>query len=159
MAYGLLTKGAMGRPANCVEASGVGAAAEEAPRGAPETQDLLRSAVQALHAHGGRASEREGDRIWAELLAGGWSVVERAHRDGRRYLLLERAAGRPERRARGEARAILKLLEAGRSSKQIAIELGLTDSAVSLHVREALNALGFRNVVEYLRFARRRGPR
>ena len=123
-----------------------------------DTRELVRGAVRALErARSGADAVGEGDRIWSELLAGGWSVAERVERDGKRYLLLTSGANNPALALSDLERDLLQRLATGRSNKQIGMELGLSDSTVSARLRDALRKLGFKSAVDYLRHAERGG--
>jgi len=121
--------------------------------------ELLSAAVRTLErerlAH---ESADEGERLWDELLAGRWSVVEHLDRDGKRTLLLARTDGTDGALSPEEV-DLLARLERGHSVKQISLDYRLAPSTVSERIGAAIGKLGFRTRAEYLRFAPRRRRR
>ncbi len=136
-----------------------GRLASAAPGIGARDRAVLEAAVRALEkARTGADSQGESDGIWRELLAGGWSAVEHVDTDGKRLLLLARAeAASPSALTAGEAE-ILARVDEGLSNKQIAIEFGLSDAAVSVRLATALRKLRFTSLVEYLRHTRPARP-
>ncbi len=118
------------------------------------TRALIGAAARALEKARRRDGGTDGDAIWDELLAGGWSALERVENDGKRYLLLARARAHPRLALESTEAALLERVRAGKSNKEMASELGLSDTTVSVRLRQALRKLRFKTAVEYLRHVR-----
>jgi PAS domain S-box-containing protein len=67
----------------------------------------------------------------------------------------EDASARPDPRLTPRQAEVLRLLERGRSTRQIAEELGVSTETVRNHVRHVLNAFGVRSRLEAVAVARR----
>jgi DNA-binding CsgD family transcriptional regulator len=116
----------------------------------------LREAVVALdRARSGlrRRDPEEAVSIWKGLVAGRWSVADHFDRDGRRYVLARRNdpsapghAGLSARECQVVAYAAL-----GHSNKLIAYTLGLSLSAVAMHLRAAASKLGVESRIALIR--------
>jgi DNA-binding CsgD family transcriptional regulator len=128
-----------------------------APRDAtPELRALLALAARAHDAERrGREAEPDAERVWEELWAGGWALVDTIDTDGKRLLLLRREPGVPHALSPRERQA-LELLARGASHKRIALELGVASSTESEIATRALEKLGFRSRMEFLRAVRPR---
>ena len=108
-------------------------------------QDMRQVAVAVLHAE----NDMKDSQHWNSLTGGGWSLVDQFDRDGRRYLIAERAMGcvpisAPDWR-------MLAARARGAALKVIACELGVSVPAVSRRVRRAMDKLGIRSQGELAR--------
>jgi len=112
--------------------------------GLPVRRDALRMAVLAWDRaqDGGRSVAGQG--LWAELVAGRWSLLDIFPAGGTRYAVarkhLDDAA--PLRALVPRQRSVLELALAGRSGKWMALELALSESAVARTLRAAVRQLG-----------------
>lgn len=100
-----------------------------------------------------RVSPSEALTLWRGLVQAEWSVVDTVERDGKRVVLARR--NRPDVPARPELtadeRVVAYFAAQGHASKAIAYELGLSPSAVALHLKTALTKLGVRSRAELAR--------
>jgi DNA-binding CsgD family transcriptional regulator len=115
--------------------------------------ELLRAAARAYDAER-RGTEPDADsaRVWRELWAGGWAVVEAVDTDGKRMLVLRRDPSNPRATALDpRERRALELLARGASYKGIAAELGTGLSTASEVTAGALAKLGFKTRVDFVR--------
>ncbi|GMV14409.1 MAG: hypothetical protein HS104_19770 [Polyangiaceae bacterium] len=113
--------------------------------------ELRRVAFAAL------CSERAEEELepWLSFVRGDWSVVDQFDHDGRRYLIAERRRGQ-ELISRAEWQ-MLAARARGSPLKVIAVEVGLSVSAVSRRIRQAMQKLGLRTQSELARLLAR-GP-
>ena len=104
--------------------------------------DQLREAVLA------RAQAEEhgqpADPAWNAVLAGRWSLVDRFDSDGRRYVVAYRnpAGVLDPRRLTPREEGVTALAAIGQSNKEIASQLGVSQSTVATLLASALNKLG-----------------
>ncbi|HVU01522.1 MAG TPA: helix-turn-helix transcriptional regulator [Polyangiaceae bacterium] len=110
--------------------------------------DLARTLVRSATEAPPRGSV---ERLHGEFLAGDWAVVDSFDECGCRCVMFRRA----ERAASGSRgaltrrqREIATFAARGHSNKQIAYEMGISESTVSEHVRRAVSKLGLRSRVE-----------
>jgi DNA-binding NarL/FixJ family response regulator len=95
-----------------------------------------------------RARENEdelaADPAWNAVLAGRWSLVDRFDSDGRRYVIAYRnpPGVLDPRRLTPREEGVVALAAIGRSNKEIAGELGVTQSTVATLLAGALAKLG-----------------
>ena len=123
---------------------------------ASNVRKRLREAALAIDR--ARSSKRSDDdealTLWRGLVAGRWSMVDHFDRDGRRMLVARRNA--PEapdpRRLSPRERQIVGFAALGHSNKLIAYELGLSTSAVSTQLANAMGKLGLKSRVELVSF-------
>jgi DNA-binding CsgD family transcriptional regulator len=123
-------------------------------------RDLLAAAARAYDAERrGVVADSDVDRVWRELWAGGWGVVESVDTDGKKMLLLRRDPSNPTAHAldRREKRA-LELLARGATYKQIAHEIGVGITRASGIVTTAIRKLGFKSRVDFLGYAGKQAP-
>jgi DNA-binding CsgD family transcriptional regulator len=129
----------------CVEAR-AGARARSARAALREAARLIDRARGA----NGRSAPEDALELWRGLTAGRWSLVDHFDSDGRRFVVARR--NEPEvtdpRTLTLRQRQVAALAATGRASKLIAYTLGISDSAVSAHLREALRRLGLGSVAE-----------
>ena len=90
--------------------------------------------------------------LWRGLVSGRWSLVDHFDSDGKRFILarenppsLPGATGLTDRQ-----RQILFYVGAGWSNKEVGYALGVAESTVAVHLRNALRALGVRSRAEWI---------
>lgn len=116
----------------------------------------LRGAVLAIERARGALRTKapaEAIDIWQGLVAGQWSLVDRFDRDGRRYLVARRndpATGVHRLLTVREAQ-VVGYAALGHSNKLIGYELGLSPSAVAMHLARASAKLGLTSRVALIR--------
>jgi DNA-binding NarL/FixJ family response regulator len=88
--------------------------------------------------------ELAADPAWNAVLAGRWSLVDRFDSDGRRYVIAYRnpPGVLDPRRLTPREEGVAALAAIGRSNKEIAGELGVTQSTVATLLAGALSKLG-----------------
>jgi DNA-binding NarL/FixJ family response regulator len=108
-------------------------------RGALES---LRSSVLARARE--NDNELSADPAWDAVLAGRWSLVDRFDSDGRRYVIAYRnpPGVLDPRRLTPREEGVVALAAIGRSNKEVAAELGVTQSTVGTLLAGALAKLG-----------------
>lgn len=101
-----------------------------------------------------RQSPERAAQLWAQLLAGRWSVFERMDSDGRRFIVArENPSDVPDPRAlTSEERRIAWLASRGHALKAIGHELALSPSMVSYRINRLLRKLGLRHKGELVGF-------
>jgi DNA-binding NarL/FixJ family response regulator len=110
---------------------------------APNALARLRQSVLAR----ARSSASEPDAVdpaWSAVIAGRWSLVDRFDADGRRFVLAYRnppGVLDPRRLTPREER-VTTLAAVGRANKEIAFELGVSQSTVATLLAAALAKLG-----------------
>lgn len=109
-------------------------------------RDKLRAAASRIDRARGRMrknSPMEALDLWRGIIDGRWSLIDRFESDGRRTLVAVRAASPcPDPRSlTPRQRQVVRLVAAGLSNKQIAYELGTTESNIGTHVASALHKL------------------
>lgn len=103
----------------------------------------LRAAVTA-RADMANGEQLEGSAAWDALVSGRWSLVDRFDSDGRRFIVAYRNPPGfldPRRLTPREEHAAM-LVALGRSNKEIAVGLGITESTVANLLAAALGKLG-----------------
>ena len=105
------------------------------------TLERLRQCVVA-RAKGG--AELSVDPAWSAVLGGRWSLVDRFDSDGRRFVIAYRnpPGVLDPRRLTPREEGVTALAAIGRSNKEIAGELGVTQSTVATLLAAALTKLG-----------------
>jgi DNA-binding CsgD family transcriptional regulator len=105
-------------------------------------RDALRRAVLARER--ARASRRPTGELWPALIAGRWSLFDAFTAGGARYVVAYENPDEPTalRAQNPRERAVLEHTLAGRSGKWVALELALSESAVTRTLRTALRKLG-----------------
>lgn len=98
---------------------------------------------------------------WEALLAGRWSIARTRAYGGRiRFIAVENHATGPLLRALSRReRAVVGGVARGRSNKAIAIDLGVTESAVAMLLARALRKLGLERREHLPRLAAALSPR
>lgn len=85
--------------------------------------------------------------LWEALVSGKWTIFDSDDRpDGRRCLLLRRNE-KPEPLS-GREREVVRRVAIGHANKTIAIDLGVTSSAVARTLARALRKLGLKTRLE-----------
>lgn len=122
-------------------------------RKAQEHGDALRLAARAINRARGplrRTNPERALRIWRDVVAGRWSLVDHFDHDNRRYVLAKRNAPASHRWSsltEREARVVAELA-LGKSYKAIADALGISIATVGLDLAGARDKLGARSRVE-----------
>lgn len=114
-------------------------------------RERLREAALSLHrARGERAREERGLDLWAGLVAGRFSLVDRFVADGRRLVVaIKSPPSVLDPRALTEReRQIVELAAEGASNKNIAYTLGVGESGVGTQLGRALRKLGLERRTE-----------
>jgi DNA-binding CsgD family transcriptional regulator len=122
---------------------------DEARAGSGEIVDaVLRMKAAKTRRVDGNQSVAE----WRALVAGRWSVIDYADRDGKRFVVARRNQpyGRNRLAITDTERQVLAHAALGYSNKLIAYELGLAMSTVSVHLRRGLAKLGLKNRTELI---------
>lgn len=110
----------------------------------PTARDALRRAVLARErARTGRRSANDQE-LWPALVAGRWSLLDAFTAAGTRYIIAYENSAEPItlRTLSPREQFVLELAFAGRSGKWIAVELQLSESAVTRTLRTALRRIG-----------------
>jgi DNA-binding NarL/FixJ family response regulator len=105
--------------------------------------ESLRSSVLA-RARGDQDEALAADPAWNAVLAGRWSLVDRFDSDGRRYVVAYRnpPGVLDPRRLTPREEGVTALAAIGQSNKEIAAQLGVTQSTVATLLAAALAKLG-----------------
>jgi DNA-binding CsgD family transcriptional regulator len=105
-------------------------------------RDALRAGVRAMDRARGplrKQNALEAMDAWRGLVAGRWSLVDHFDSDGRRYIVAHR--NDPEvadpRGLTERERQIVGYADLGRSNKEIAYELGISQTTVAVHLARA----------------------
>jgi DNA-binding NarL/FixJ family response regulator len=108
----------------------------------PTAREALRRAV--LTRERARASRRPSGELWPALIAGRWSLFDAFTAAGTRYVVAYENPTEPTalRALQPRERAVLEHALAGRSGKWVALELALSESAVTRTLHTALRKLG-----------------
>ena len=88
---------------------------------------------------------------------GTWSLIDRFDNDGRHFMVARRNephALDPRRLAKREWQVAI-LCATGASNKQIAYELGISESTVGTHISRAMRKLGCKNRVQLAEITQR----
>lgn len=90
---------------------------------------------------------------WTALVAGRWSILETAARDGRRYLVARRNRVRPDDLVQLDPceSDVLWLAAQGHSHEHIAYELGISSASVARRLTSGMHKLRIRTRRELLR--------
>jgi DNA-binding CsgD family transcriptional regulator len=128
----------------------------EHAEGAAATRDArasIRAAARAIDRARGalrRSDPESAVGMWRVLVDGRWSLCDCFDHDGRRYVVArvnpQPSAPRPRLSPREDQ--IVALASLGHSDKLIGYELGLTESAVAVHLHRARRKLGVRSRTE-----------
>ena len=120
-------------------------------------RETLRDAVKRMEGARTACGRRDPDEAmqrWRGLVAGRWSLVDRFESDGKRYIAAvenEPEAHDPRGLSRREFQ-VAERLGLGRSTKEIAYELGISLSAVSMAIGSARRKLGLGSRAELAAF-------
>lgn len=134
----------------------------EGPAATKEMRASLRKAVEQIdRARTDAVRTREIDALdlWQGLVRGRWSLIDRHDSDGRRYYIA--MANPPEgigvrQLTEVEARVIAQVV-AGEPNGIIAYSLGVAESTVAGHLRNAMRKLGARSRMDVVRLGRALG--
>jgi len=127
------------------------------PAQGEDARGLLREAVRQVERARSRCGRSDPDAAmesWKGLVGGRWSLVDRFDRDGRRFVVAHKnEPGVTDPRGLSPREyQIAERIGLGRSTKEIAYELGLSLSAVSMGVKSANRKLGLASRVELASF-------
>jgi DNA-binding CsgD family transcriptional regulator len=119
----------------------------ETPAQPRAAREALRRAAKAIDRARGRLRRRDQDEalnIWRALCAGRWSLVDHFDSDGRRFVVARQNEPdvRDPRALSPRERQVAAFVALGRSNKYVAYALGLSPSAVALHLKNAMRKLG-----------------
>jgi DNA-binding CsgD family transcriptional regulator len=125
----------------------------------PDVSSGHRKALGSAVEHrllGQRIRRTEPERaleLWRALVAGRWSLVNHADRDGKRFILARRNDPLLERPTALDAteRLVALFTSWGHSNKLVAYELGLSSAATSETLKRALRKLRLRSRAELVR--------
>jgi DNA-binding NarL/FixJ family response regulator len=111
-------------------------------------REVLRRAVLEREKQRTPRRSRDELRLWPELVAGRWSLVDTFTAGGTRHVVAyENPRDTTElRRLTQREQRILEHALSGRSGKWIALELGLSQPTVTRGLQQALRRLGIRSV-------------
>jgi DNA-binding CsgD family transcriptional regulator len=120
-----------------------------------EARADLRRAVVAMDKARSAAGHADPDSAiasWKGLVSARWTLVDRFDADGRRFLVAaeNRAVVPVNRKLSSREQEILAYAAIGRDNKEIAYELGLSQSTVRVLMARAAKKLGARTRVEAL---------
>ncbi|HVZ37553.1 MAG TPA: LuxR C-terminal-related transcriptional regulator, partial [Polyangiaceae bacterium] len=103
----------------------------------------LRAAVLAQE-RGDASSADAPESAWSAVVAGRWSLVDRFDSDGRRYVVAYRNPPGvvDPRRLTPREECVAALVAMGQSNKEIAVDLGISQSTVATLLGAALDKLG-----------------
>jgi DNA-binding CsgD family transcriptional regulator len=115
---------------------------EAGPEVDASARKALRQAALSIDRARGRLRKTNPDEAlstWHALTAGRWTLLDRFDQDGRRYLVAHRNDPHaPDARALTlRERQVLEYAALGHSNKLISYEMGLHQSSVSRHLRDA----------------------
>ncbi len=94
---------------------------------------------QDLHAY---ASPHLAKDICKGILTGKWMVTDLFEMGARRFVIAERCREGDARALTDREQQVLNLTVRGHSNKYVALELGLTPSTVSTHLRRLMEKIG-----------------
>ncbi len=120
-------------------------------------RDALRTAVAAIHrarSGAGRSDPDDALARWQALVCGRWSLVDRFDSDGKRLVVAvpnEPTTLDPRGLTRREAQ-VAELVGTGRSTKEIAYDLGLSLSTITMAATRAARKLGLSSRAELAAF-------
>jgi len=111
-------------------------------------RDLLRRAVLARERARTERRPDNDQQLWPALIAGQWTLLDAFTAGGTRYVVAyKNPAGTSAVRALTQReRAVLEHVQAGRSGKWIALELGVSEPTVARALRAALRRIGVDDV-------------
>lgn len=119
---------------------------EAGPARRDDIRDRLREAVRQRESNRlGDSSSKRADlqRYWANVASGKWAILDRFDSDGRRFVIalpISKYANALRGMTKRE-RQIFEALARGPSNKEIAWELGISQSAVSSHINHIYQKL------------------
>lgn len=110
----------------------------------PTAREALRGAVLARERAGAGHRSASDQELWPALLAGRWSLLDVFTAASTRYIVAYENPAEPAtfRALSPREQSVLELALAGRSGKWIALELQLSESAVTRTLRTALRRIG-----------------
>ncbi len=146
-ARGVSEEAVMRADGHVVHATGAATSARDELRRAALQMDRARARLR-------REDPDEALDLWRGLVAGRWSLVDRFEEGGRRFVVAYRnEAEIPDPRGLSRREQLVcELLGRGRSSKEVAYELGVTVSAVFNAAMRARSKLGLSSRAELVAF-------
>lgn len=134
------------------------------PASSTSARESLRAAVQRIErarTRLGRSQPEQAMESWRALVDGRWSLVDRFDSDGKRFVVaLKNDQDILDPRGLSDREEqVAERIGLGRSTKEIAYELGLSLSAVSMAVGSARRKLGFDSRTELASFFSPNGMR
>lgn len=141
------TYGSTGKDEAWIDPGGKILDASSATKGHHEELSLRVRAIEAFKRAADRAEEEDAIVRWKALVSGRWSLVEVFESDGKRMFVARRnppELGRHLALTRTEE-LVLKLVGLGQSQRLIAYSLGISEGAVSMHLRGAAFKMGIRS--------------
>lgn len=118
-------------------------------RATPSSSSLIELRAVAIRvdsAAGPAGDPAEAALTWTDLQDGKCHVLDEFEANGRRYFIVRRRES-PSSKLTSREREILYWAASGNSGKRIAYELGISQSAVALHLKSAAKKLGHRSRV------------
>lgn len=132
-------------------------------RTSASSREHLREAtrrIDRLRTARGRASAHESLELWRGLVLGRWSMVDHFDTDGRHFLVARRNdpdAPAPRQLSRRQ-RQVVFYASLGLPHKHVGYALGLAETTVANHLREALAKLGIESREELIKMVGRIAP-
>jgi DNA-binding CsgD family transcriptional regulator len=125
-------------------------------------RDVLRQAALRMdraRSEKVRVDARQALILWAALVGGRWSLVDRFDRGGRRFIVAHRNEPQVSdpRALSLRERQVLAFMASGDSLKLTAYSLGVSMNSVSRHRASAMRKLGIRSAAEVLALFRPAG--
>ena len=123
----------------------------------PTAREMLRDAVVRIdkaRSTAGSSDAIEAMEHWRGLVDGRWSLIDHFERDGKRFIVAHKNDPfvHDPRGLSVREKQISELIGMGRSTKEIAYELGLSLSAISMSAKAACEKLGLTSRAELALF-------
>ncbi len=136
----------------------------DGPAKEQSAREALRQAVAEIdRARSARGRSEGVDAVerWQGLVDGRWSLVDHFDRDGKRFVVAHKndPSVRDPRGLSVREKQIAELVGMGRSTKEIAYELGLSNSAIGMAVKAVCSKLGLSSRTELAHLFAPRGLR
>ena len=122
---------------------------------AEESILALQRAAKAMERARGRLRRSEPEEalsIWRTMIEGRWTLVDQFEHDGRRYLVAKtnQPMARPIRPLTERESQVVALASLGRSNKEIAYQLGISEGTVPTMLSRAQKKVGAATLAELL---------